>query len=422
MFAKQEAQQSKVGDATVNHLGIGPVGAAWWVQGKHVVLTLGVGPAEALVKQTTSKEKRLTSAPWFRKMQSFKRFETAARAHIDVAALLEVGYTAHPLVEKLVSGVGLNGLKSISFYSGFEDTAERGLVEMELAAGPRKGVLSLLGGKALKMSDVPALPRDTTYWVLFNFDLKKIYDESLEALDNVGGMLAPDQVKVIKDVLRRADAEVGIDIRKDLLDALGEEMLVYNSPSEGLLQFGQTLLFKVKDAKKLEASLAQLWKSAARLSGTDISVRKRNYRGVDIHEVYVRQQGFFYVPSYAIHEGWLAFAYYPQPIQGFVLRSRGDAPVWKPDPQTAATVAKLPKEFTALGYTDPRPTVELILSIAPIVAGFANSFLPDLKLEVGMLPNAHEATKHLFPNISISYMEGKIWRMETWASLALLGG
>ena len=47
----------------------------------------------------------------------------------------------------------------------------------------------------------------------------------------------------------------------------------------------------------------------AKLTGTnpDVSVKKKTYHGVELREVHVRQEGFFFVPTYAIHKDWLVF-------------------------------------------------------------------------------------------------------------------
>ena len=85
-------------------------------------------------------------------------------------------------------------------------------------------------------------------------------------------------------------------------------------------------------------------------------------------EVHVRQQGFFFLPTYTIHKGWLAFSYYPQAVQGYILRAAGEVPTWKPDAQTAAALKALPKEFTSVSVSDPRPALRVLLSFAPVVA------------------------------------------------------
>ena len=54
-----------------------------------------------------------------------------------------------------------------------------------------------------------------------------------------------------------------------------------------------------------------------------------------------------------------------------------------------------------------------------------NSFVPQSKVEVGLMPNAYEATKHLFPNVSVTTLKDNTLRLETRASFALpldLGG
>ena len=51
--------------------------------------------------------------------------------------------------------------------------------------------------------------------------------------------------------------------------------------------------------------------------------------------------------------------------------------------------------------SDPRPTIKQLLTIAPIVAGLLHSFVPNSPIEVGALPNATEATRHLFPNVTV---------------------
>jgi len=57
--------------------------------------------------------------------------------------------------------------------------------------------------------------------------------------------------------------------------------------------------------------------------------------------------------------------------------------------------------------------------VAPVIGALINSGLPDFKFAVGSLPNAQDATHHLFPNVSVVSDDGKTLRSETRASLAL---
>jgi hypothetical protein len=112
-------------------------------------------------------------------------------------------------------------------------------------------------------------------------------------------------------------------------------------------------------------------------------------------------------------------AAYPQPVQGYVLRSRGEMAVWKPSPQTVASFEKLPREFIAASYSDPRPSLRQVFSLAPLIAAAVESFNPDLGFEVGSLPNTQEALRHLFPNVSVVTDDGKTVRLEDRGSLIL---
>jgi hypothetical protein len=418
-LAKEEIKEKKINGTTVYSLPVGPASAAWWVDGKHIVLAAGTGSAEDLVKRAHAEDKRLTDNPLFKKLTDFKEFETAARGFVDLAALVKLGGSVNADVDQILDELGLKQLKSVTIHSGFEDEAERGVFELELADGPRKGLLNLSSGKPFTLKDVPPLPADVLNWTMANFDAKVAYDEGLQVTERILKIVAPDQLPRVKDLIKKLDTDLGIDLRKDLLGSLGDQVVSYTSPGEGFLTLGTTVLIKVKDAKKLDEVLKQAIKGAAKLAGQDVTIKKRTYHGVALHEVHLRQQGFIYIPTYTIHDDWLAIAYYPQPVQGFILRSKGEVGVWKPGPKTAASFAKLPKEFVSVYYSDPRPTLKFVLSLAPLVGGIVESFVPESRFDTGLIPNAHEVTRYLFPNVSVGTVKGNIIRVETRASLAL---
>jgi hypothetical protein len=216
-----------------------------------------------------------------------------------------------------------------------------------------------------------------------------------------------------------ADQALGVNLRNDLLGSLGGQFATYTSPSEGPLWLGQAFLFKVKDAKKLQETLDQIVKGIGKATGADISVKKKKYHGVELSMVEFRKEGFIFVPTYAIHKDWLIVSYFPQQVQGYIQRATGDLPAWQPESSTTAALEKLPKEFVSISVSDPRPSVKQILSLAPLAGGAINSFVKESKFDVSTIPNAQEATRHLFPNVSVVSDDGKTLRMETRASLAL---
>jgi hypothetical protein len=418
-LAKVEVAESNIAGRTVWHFTAGPVRAAWWIEGKHAMVSVGTDGPEAVLKRIQDKETaRLSANPLFKKITGFKEFTTGLRGYLDVASLVKLAKTRDKKVSQLLDDLGLDGLKSLTFYSGFDGAAERSLTEWDMP-GPRKGLLRLLGGKSFKLADVPPLAPDTLSWSMTNFDPSILYDEGLKAVEGVVGIVAPDELPKIKGFLDQADQALGVDLRKDLIGSLGGQFATYTSPAEGPLSFGQTYLFKVKDAKKLQETLDQVVKGIGKATGADISVKKKKYHGVELSMVEFRQQGFIFVPTYAIHKDWLIVGFFPQQVQGYILRDIGELPAWKPEPSTVAALDKLPKEFISISVSDPRPSVKQILSLAPLAGGAINSFVKESKFDVSSIPNSQEVTRHLFPNVGVVSDDGKTLRMETRASLAL---
>jgi hypothetical protein len=418
-LAKAPVKRRKVEGRDVQFLVLGIATLAWWAEGQHFVLSLATEPADTMVKNMTAPAgPRLTDNPLFKRLQAMKKFETSARGFLDVPGLAKLAGTVHKDVPKLLDDLGVGGVQSVAFWSGFDGPAERLLVELD-APGPRKGLLTLFGGKPFRLGDVPALPPDVVSWQMTNLDAGAAWDVVVKGYEDVLRLASPKDVADYQAGLQKVNETLGFDLRKELLGALGDRFVLYNTPSDGPLSLGGTMLFKVRDAEKLQASLDQLARSLGKLAGVEVRIKKRTYRDVVLREVHVRQQGFFFVPSYAVRDGWLAVAFYPQPVQGFVLRSKGEMLAWKPSARVQASFDKLPREFISVSYSDPRPSLRQVFSLAPLIAASVESFNPDLGFDVGSLPNTQEALRHLFPNVAVTTDDGKTVRLEDRGSIIL---
>jgi hypothetical protein len=415
---KAEIQETKVGDKIVSHIAAGPVHLGWWAEGKHAVVVIGTDAPETSRRRMLATGPRLTDHSLFKKLKDFHEFETGARAFLDMAALVRLAQGRGKGVEQLITTLGLDGLRSVTLYSGFDSGAERSVSELELT-GKRRGLLRMLGGQGFTVADLPPVAPDAVSWSATNFDAGIAYDTAVQVVEAVFALLSPDDVPKVKGFLKQVDDALGIDVRNDLLGALGDRFAQYTSPAEGPLTFGQTYLFRVRDAKKVETAVEQAVKSLGKLLGKEIAVRHSMYRGERLSEIYVRQEGFIFVPSFATHKGWMAVSFYPQAVQGFLLRSTGELPAWQPDAHAQEALGKLPKTFVSVSVSDPRPTLRQLLALAPLVGGAISSFVPQVKVDVGAIPNAHEATRHLFPNVTVVSDTGTVLRSETRASLAM---
>jgi len=417
---KAPLKEVKVGNRTVTKIDVPGLTVAWWMEGKHGLFTFGTRPVEDLVKafDAEKKDNRLANAPLFQRVSQYKGYETAARMFIDVASLTKLSEKRGDEVKKMLDDLGLTSMTDIVLYSGFDGDYERGLVEIT-APGPRKGLLTLFRGQPFQLADLPPLPPEVTTFSLSQFDAAAAWDLGVQLAENVTRTIEPDAVKEIQAGIKAFNQAIGIDLRKDLLENLGDRMLMYNTPDEGPLTIGQVVAFKVKNGDKAREAIESMIKGIARTSGADVRLKKRTYRGVEVREVHVKQQGFSFTPTFTFHKDWLVVSLFPQPVHGYILRATGEIPAWKPDARVAMALERLPKEYTSLSFSDPRPTIKQVLSIAPIITALANSFAPEQFLDISTIPNAQEATRHLFPSVSVTHDDGKVVRMESRAALSL---
>jgi len=425
-LAGNPARETKAGKRVVREIGDSPVRFGWWVDGADLVLVVGTGAPADLANAVDSPSGSFAQSKTYAKIAAFKEFPTWARGHLDLAGLFDKVGELAPQAEQIISQLGIKGLEGVTLHSGFEGQGERSVVQIS-TPGERKGLLALMNRKTIKLADLPPLPNDITSFSASNFNPRSIYEGGLtiaEAALNVfaGGAVNP------REIVKQAEALVGIKFGEDLFGSFGDMFVSYGSPSEGPFGLSGAYVFKVKEEKKLGDSLEGLFKGIAAfipVPGIELNYKKRAYRGGEIMDVKLKAFGSEYpIANMTIHKGWFVLGSYPQSVYGFILRSNGELPTWKMDADVTKALTPFPKEFTAISISDPRPTVQGVLAFAPTVLTLANSFLPNLLpgapiFDVSVIPHAQDATRHLYPNITVTTDDGKMIRSDTRASLAL---
>jgi len=399
----------------------GPMKVAFWKEGKEAVLIVGTDSAADVVKRWDSKATRLTDHPLYKKVEAFKEFKSALRGFVDVAALVKLAGTASPDVGKVLTQLGLDSFKDLTFHYGFDGTATRSVVILEVP-GPRKGLARLVGGEPFTLKDLPAMPNDMSGFTALRFDALALWDGSIELIQK---LMPPGELDRFKRDLAQINDVLGVNLSNDIIGSLGTLMVTYASPTDGAHVFGQTLALQVKDAKKLEKSLDTALDNLAKASGGQMQVKQRNYRGTTLKQIYVRDRHFWIVPSFALTREWLVIGLYPQPVQGFILRSTGELPAWTPSASVKDSLAKVPAKYNSLSMDDPRTGIGQMLSLAPLAYGLLKSEFGrrgEFPLDLSGVPHQQELTRHLFPSISVASDDGKTWRMETIGSMPLPPG
>jgi hypothetical protein len=172
-------------------------------------------------------------------------------------------------------------------------------------------------------------------------------------------------------------------------------------------------------------ALARAQRAVEAVASSPVKVRKRVLKGVEMREFYSRGFGVV-TPTYAVVGDWLVIAGNPQCVQGVVLRAAGEIEKWKPDAETAKRLAKM-QPGCGLQYCTPKSTVGNLCCIGPLFLGlldaqqgFRQSAESDFNpTEVGLIPNGHELSKHLFPNLTVTRDDGQTVRVEVNESFSL---
>ncbi len=425
---KAEVKNTKVGNRFINTTRVEFLQIGWWAQGADAILFLGTTDPVAYAKDIDAKKTGVATHPLYQRVAGFKEFPTVTRGFFDLGSVLGVASEVHPAAAKIIDELGIKGLKNITFASGFDGPAERSVVDADMS-GPRRGLLSLASQKKISLKDLPVLPDDVKGFSASSITINKSYDVLTGTIDGVVRIFAPDKADDLKQAIKDVEGAVGVDIGKDLFGSFGDVIVTYNSPTDGILGTGAVVAMQAKDSKKIIGSIEKLVKAIPNNPGGEVVLKRKPYHGGEIIQVMLVGQANSHIATFGIYKNWFVYAQFPQPIKGFILRQEGELPAWKADEALTKALAQFPNEFTSIAVSDPRPTVRTVLAATPFVLNLANTFgglggqfgiLPGFRpFDLEHIPHAQEATRHLFPNVTISTDDGKRIRSETRGSLLL---
>lgn len=406
-----------------------PVHLHCWKEGAHVVLTIGSEDPKRTIALASGKRKNLTSTKLFRRVAGFDSYETLLRGFFNVSETLKALEKAVPPAKAIVQVLGINGLKDLSFHLGFAGKMNRSTVFLGMP-GERRGLLKLVAPRTgFSLKGLPPMPPDSVAVSAAGADFALAYAEILKAVKLAAAIVNPAAQREFETALADFEKTIGVGLKKDIIDSLGSTVAVYTSASEGPLNLGTTIAIEVKDAERLKKALETMSRSMVSLTGADISLQKRVYRGATLHMLKVNERGFPFVPTYAIHNGWLVVSFFPQPVQGFVFRTGKAAETWRPpallDEAVQATLkqrsggggAKQPR-LVGVAVSDPRPGVKQLLSLSPLLISFIRNFGGELgDFDISLIPNSQAVTERLSESVTVAVDDGDGVRIEGYSTL-----
>lgn len=414
-----EVKEERIAGRTVYFVDTPFASVGWFAQGDDFIMTLGTGKVDTYVKAIDAGKVGIANNPTYRQLLNMGDFPVRTRAYVDTPNLVKLSNDFSDDIKKTIDEVGAKSFGPVFTVSGFDGLACRTITETEVI-GARKGFANLVGNKALTMADLPVMPSDTVTFTAASTNPAKMYSTFMETAEKVGKIYFPEQVDNLKQGIKGFEDIIGVDLKADLFESFDNVYVDYSAPSEGILKGGATL-FKVKDEAKLKKAINNLISAIPQIPGVESGIKKRKYRGVDLIEFHANTPGSFAVTTLCVYKGYLVYANYPQPVYGYILRADGVLPKWKADERLTKALATFPKEFTSISYSDPQGSIQSILAEAPAVISLLNGFasmIPNVHaFDISQIPQAQEATRNLFPNISITVDDGKKIRLDQRSSV-----
>jgi hypothetical protein len=251
--------------------------------------------------------------------------EPLAVAYVDMEALTalidQVAAIAPQMAGKwqvIRETLGLGGLKRLVWTAGFE-TREFVTQGFVMAPAPRTGLLQLLDLPPLSDAALKTVPESATMVLSGNFDFARL----LTLARDLGGKVDPNVPNGINMGLGMGSMTLGINIETDLLQPLGNEWIIYASPTVGGVgPLGIVVVNKTRDGAKLETALTRL--EGVANTGMQGDAPKNHSYGfgdkphakfvdamIDGQKVHYLNTPFL-SPAWTIKDGNLYVALYPQ--------------------------------------------------------------------------------------------------------------
>jgi prepilin-type processing-associated H-X9-DG protein len=394
-------------------LGQGAPVITWGIKDKYFVIGVGDGSLDEILKRADGQ-----APEWLTKIRKQLPVERPATiSFINVKKIVgQFGPMGGPKAQMVIEALGLGNVTTLAAVSGLdgEGFVSRMLVGID---GDPTGVLCLATGKPLGPQDLNSIPCDADFAVAGRLDLGKVMDRAIA----IASKIEPKAGDEIERHMRELNEHLGIDLRKDVVDSLGDVWCAYNSPSEGgLLISGFTGVVQVKDYDKLSAAHARLLalaQSAIAQGGPQVELAGPNGPGFappprprpSIEHFRFAEQDIYFLsaPDFPLAPAWclthkeFIVAAFPQQIKAYL--SRGS------DFKSLATVTDVVEAFkgaegpVSLSYVDGRRFLDYLYPLACVGVQMASRELAreGIDINVSMVPSAPTLYRHLRPSVTM---------------------
>ena len=219
LITRGRAETVKIGEESFYRIKPDPEAPTitWGIYGKHFVVGLGEGEAEAIVKRMEGKPPEWLAG--VRKRLVVDRPATVSYVNVrKIVQMIRAG--AGPEAEPVIKALGLDNFISYASVAGLD---KEGYVSKSLLATAKEGgdLLAFLGGKPLEAKDLTPIPRDATLAAAARIEPDQIW----QTIVSVMAKADPRVAERFAEEVGRAEKQLGIKLREDLLAAAGRRVV-----------------------------------------------------------------------------------------------------------------------------------------------------------------------------------------------------
>ncbi len=299
--------------------------------------------------------------------------------------------------KSICAALGLDAIEAVGFADVPEGVGYR--TEGALLLKERRGIFSLASATPPSHRFAKMTPGDALFYGGETGDLAALWEGVLALV----GAVDADTRRDLEQGEQQAGLMLGLDIRKDLLAALGTEWAGYVAwPAAGGLVPDLVLFASVRDRERLSRALDTLAAKAdemVRGDGASVTACKTEFRGREIRflEVVDRHgQPRPYAPAWAFGEDFVVFGLWPQAVKHGLMEKVGTGV----DPQGFSVDRSLgaQADFQRLLAAAPRTAVSATyVDLGRVVTWFYATAVPFLQVAQGALNR---------PNPNVGAFEG----------------
>ncbi len=356
--------------------------------------------------------------------------KAAASVYFDGQATVEMIATAvqagtnaqaRQLYPALADGLGLNSLQQFAWAGSFDGADWQAATFLGMR-DRRPGLLAFFDNKPLSQESLKLIPKSATSAGAFRFDGMRLLDD----ITNTAAKINDQYPKQIETFLTNVYIWTGIDLKRELLPAFGDEFVYYGSPAgAGNSLRGFALVNRLRDAKKANAAVSAVENFVNLMIEQNNPNSKVQFKTQALPAPWDKVTAHIMpldnvTPAWAIHDGVFFFSLSLPGLQSAMEMTAGTKPSILDNPQFVALRKKLGHDsFAAFSYADlgrSAPETYELLNHALTTALARN---PDPQAYI--LPPLDKITPALGPCLKVSWTDNEGYHAQETSPFPLAG-